>query len=506
MINGPGNFVCAAMMSFYNHSRLGIDEDGWFTNEQVNNLLKDKCNRFLVSLGSELDRKIMIIRERMINSFVEKKLKRFHNSGFFKDCEIIIDSGGYQIQKGMLHRNDIPKFIDLYYDNFVKNNTDLFSYAFNLDLAPGAVHCPFSSFDDMKALNLYSFGKSANFDKELKSKMIYIHHFRTPKIHEIYNELLFKHDLGDGFTCFSTGGLVSFTKIGEQPPYLLYVIPLLELIKYNKAKGINKFRFHILGASQWKEILGHKLLEIFIQKLLGVEVEITFDSSTCFQAFCMAREAYFKENSDNNSLKLKNLKLQISSLDKFINESDSSGMDILTNKQAFCRTVNENIEKYGMRTLNENEEIYNERHTFSNSIYAYGIFHMLDIFNSVEKYCSFMANEIYLNFNDKEKVFDLIRESMMSMTPYKRFSIERINLLATSIMNTVNLIEEFKTNEDKTIEKTNFIIKKYMSGDECQQLMNSGIKTFEKTDLKKKSEKRIYKSAEKMKNNITYFE
>jgi hypothetical protein len=117
-----------------------------------------------------------------------------------------------------------------------------------------------------------------------------------------------------------------------------------------------------------------------------------------------------------------------------------------------------------------------------------------------------MANEIYLNFNDKEKVFDLIRESMMSLTPYKRFSMERINLLTTSIVNTVKLIEEFKTNEDKTIEKTNFIIKKYMSGDECQQLMDSGIKTFEKTDLKKKTDKRLYKSIEKKKNNVTYFE
>jgi hypothetical protein len=335
----PGNFVCAALPSIYTHLTYAIrDHPDYLEEDKINNFMKENINKYLTTVGKHLVKGRPVTKE-VFDKYVTNTHKAFESTKWLNGCELIIDSGGYQIQQGYVDRKYIPDFIDLYYNYFIKNNSNSFNYAFHLDLAPGSVHCPFNSFADMEELNRYSYGEAKKMDQSILDKMIYVHHFRTPKIHQIYNKLLFDEDMADGIKNFSTGGLVTFGKLGSDiPPYILYIIPLLEIIHYCRQKKIKKFRFHVLGGSEWKEILGHKFFERHIKEIFDIEVQITFDSSTFFKAVCLGR--YFFKATDQGIIK--RIDFRQSELDKYVNNKEFD-IEHKTSKELYFQLINDVI-------------------------------------------------------------------------------------------------------------------------------------------------------------------
>ena len=459
-----GNFVAACLPSITNHLRLGIqDNPETLSSENINKFLKNNVNKMLSSVGLNLS-KGKKLNNNIIDNYIKKYLNYFHSMSFLNELEFIIDSGGFQIQQGYLMTEDIPKFIDLYYEDFMINYSNMYNYAFNLDIAPGASYCPFKTKEEMYELNKYSFSKAKIIPKEAREKLIYIHHFRTPSIHDIYKKLLFEDDLANGIPNFSTGGLVSFSKSLDSP-CILYIIPLLDIIHYCKEKNINKFRFHVLGGSEWREILGHKFLEKHIKEVLGLDITITFDSSTFFKGVCMGR--YFYVPCDNNIVqKLSFKQTDLTNDNKiclFTGENFSGSF-----REIFYQLCNEFLKDYNMPLIdNELEPIYNKKGSLTRSVYVYMIMQTLRTFNLVEKWCEKFVNDNYSYYNSDEYMFNSnVEEMMIKLSGASGINLRKMYNKSNAVYNSLKMIDEYKNNPQKTIEKCSNIVKNYLSTDD----------------------------------------
>ena len=500
-----GKFVCAALPSVYMHTKnalLDFPED--ITAQQTNSFLHSNTNKFLTSIGIILHKKGCEIEDKRIKRYI-RMLKIYRNTEFLKGCELIVDSGGYQIQQGFLKRKTIPEFIDMYHDDFLPNQYKLFDKAFMLDIAPGSVSCPFDSYEDMKQLNEYSYSKVKNMSDDLKSKMIYIHHFRTPRIHDIYKDLLFKQNMAEGIKNFSTGGIVSFLRTGSGvPPYILYIIPMIEILDYAIKTGLKKFRFHVLGGAEWKEILGHKFFERHIKELFDIDVEITFDSSTFFRTVCMGRYTFnYTEDRKISKMSIRPDELQLRS----ITNKEKTNSSTTTRGERFCEMVNAAIDGHGITPMDSSVPIYSCRycnfhyedisntnkcpkcgrvdsHSFSRLYYMYSLFQLLHIMSIVEDWSKDIVDEAYGKFNstslsDNVEFNNIINRHMINLQGAENMNRRNIEFKSLAVHNSLKLLSEYKDNPKKALEKCDMIVNKYMAGSECEQLSNDRPKSFD---------------------------
>jgi hypothetical protein len=510
-----GNFVCAALPAVHTHIVNAIkDNPNDIDEKKVNKFFIANTDKFLSSAGVVMTKNCKI-NNKMLDKY-EKILKKFRNTKFLENCELIIDSAGFQIQQGYLDRKEIPKWIDLYHDKFIPRNYKLFDKAFSLDIAPGAHTCPFKSFDEVRDLNKYSYEKVKKYPQEIKNKMIYIHHFRTPNLHEIYHDMLFKDDYADGIKNFSTGGLVSFSRVGKDiPPYIMYVIPMLEILHYAIEKGIKKFRFHVLGGSEWKEILGHKFFERHIKELFDIDVQITFDSSTFFKTLCLGRYTF----NPTNDYEIKKMSIRPEELNFKAVHSN-----MMTKKERFCHLVNEAIEPFGMTNLDSTKPLYEcskckipfdsgfskiertcpncntlDKETLPRLTYTYGLFQLLHLFKKCEIWHKDFVDKNYSFYKEPEKFNQKVEKYLTTLHGEDRLNIKNIRIKAISVYNSLELIEQYKKNPKKALDKCKMIIQNYMVGDECHELKKEAqISTFDNFDnFENITDKSLNKNREK---------
>jgi hypothetical protein len=518
-----GNFVCAALPSVHTQMINTIKElketggedlvHKFLSEESLDSFFKENVNKFLTSIGiilprlpnqatghgkSQFSTEVAKIRKngpRITKNNIEKYseiLKKFNNTPFLKNCELIIDSAGFQIQQFYLDNTEIPTYIDLFHDEFMANRDNEFDWAFTLDIAPGGSHCPFDTFEEMEQLCRHSYSKASALPEDIRNKMLYIHHFRTIKIHKIYKKLL--DDYGQNFTNFSTGGLVSFGRSGS-PPFIMYAIPLIEVLNHVLDRGLTSFRFHVLGGSEWKEILGHKFFERHIKEEFGIDVQITYDSTTLFKTLCLGRYTF---RPDETTKTIKKLSLREADLHQF----DDALQDCDNYKELFYDLVNESVRAHGMAGLEYGiDEIYvtgnkqtskysklerefagfgSNREGYDGRItrlaYSYGMLQILRLFKVVENWCEDYVDELYPQFIDglnnkdtQSKLNHRIEEIMILLNGGNSIS-KNINLKAVTIGNTLELISEFKRDRAKGLAKCDHLVNAYMMKDECHDL------------------------------------
>ena len=204
----PGGFVAAGLPAIRQHLKTVLkNQPEYLTESGLNKFLLDNCNKVLSSVGIALEKKKL--DDPNVFKRYQKAFDRFKNTEFLNDCELILDSAGYQYQCGLIPKHFVKDFIDMYHQ-FLVDNDNRYSYAFLFDPVPGATKSVVESYKEMEDLNLLSYNKAAKLPESVRKKILYIHHFRTPKINKLYKELLFEHKLADNFENFSTGGLVSF--------------------------------------------------------------------------------------------------------------------------------------------------------------------------------------------------------------------------------------------------------------------------------------------------------
>ena len=284
--NGPSNYVCAGC------DCLGIFFSKFFKNwpdyineKQATDFFHNNVDRFLFSFGTGLSyksRKIPINHAGKIKQQVEK----IRSYSYLNDSSLYIDSGGFQVAMGAINMEDMPTFINLY-DEFLHENNNLFNYAFVLDLPPS--ESVFNSYSELERMNRLSYQRFADFEQALKDKMIFIYQFRSPALYEIWNKFIWDEDLTNGFTNFSCGGLVANSASDQNVPFIVYSIPIADMVAYAKSKKLTKFNFHVLGGANYLDVFYHKLFTKHIKEVHDIDITITYDSSAVFSALAVAR-------------------------------------------------------------------------------------------------------------------------------------------------------------------------------------------------------------------------
>jgi len=459
MVNPIGSFICAAIPSITNHFRAATkDSPEYFSDYSgINKFLHNNCNRFLSSVGLALNR-----RKKLEDNVFDKYLDILHyfkSYKYLKDIEVTIDSGGYQFQTGYIFKEDTIKWIDMYH-KFLCDKIDEYDWSFTFDPIPGPIGTILSSYDEMEKLNIYSYEKASNLPEHVRNKILYIHHFRTPLMNKLYVKLLKEYKFADNFINFSTGGLVAFSKgMKKSPPYILYVVPLVYILNHAIKRKLKKFRFHVLGGSDFKDIFIHNLIARHIKEVHNIDIEITYDSATIIKGFAMSRDLYIVDE-EQKLIDVINIR---SNMINSMYENRISYKDLIYsefNKIADqCELGRIDSDKYPLYNSDKNGSL-------NNMTYFYGILYILQVFNKCEKWSKETVDEIYpLYKSGNHTEFTLKVEKKLSDFNRQKTS-ETVQSRATSIINTFELL--------KTLDETHcdYLINRYLYQDECSSLID----------------------------------
>lgn len=454
MNNKASNFLCAALPSVQQHVNSVLKYfPGYITNESVSNFFSNTVNSFLSSIGVVIGRNCKI-NQKLIDKYV-KTLKSMINKEYMKKSLIYVDSGGFSIQQGYIHRENIPEFIRLY-KLFVENNYFSFDRAFTLDLAPGYVHCPYKSWKDLEILNNTSYGGHSTLSEEIRSKIIYIHHFRTPRLYNIYKKMF--QEYSKYFTHFGTGGLVSMSNVKNPPPVILYSVPLMDIIHHAVKSKLNKITFHALGETEFKSILTHCFFEKHVKKLYNIDLQITFDSSTIFKVVGLGRYTYMLDKKDNTIWKLG---LRSESLHNIYRSGKS-------NEEEFYELINETVVPWNMKGVSkEIDPLYEKDGTFNKLFYTYGIFQMFKMFKDIQDLCYKIVDELYPMYeSDEDVLFNQKIESWM-LKFNNGIDSKRITTRTNSIYNSLKMLESMD------FDYSDYLVDQYLSCEENRNLPNT---------------------------------
>lgn len=427
-----------------------------FTNQDISNFLSTTCSGFLHSYGQNFSNK------RKYDKYNQNEANMFmkcRNMGFFNDCNFIVDSGGFQISTGRLTRKESDLLRIMYYD-FIEEHYEVFDKAFILDIPPGPGCEIFKNFYDVYKLNLDSYTRAKELPDHIRKKMIYVHHFRTPKLWEIYTRILKDYDMFSAFEYHSTGGIVANMSSDMSIPCIIYVLPLIPLINEAMRNKRNYLNFHILGGANFRDVLFYELFKITVKKKHNFDLNITYDSSGPYKQVMHARFLHAKDEHNyirKMNIKESNLDKRFMA-DKTIIDNYQDLMNKMSDKWNFKR-----IDIDGVYGMYENKSKIMTS-TFHADVKAYSILYALDIYSEIHDEMRAFA----------EKVYPIYESGLMEEFYHECFEITRtINqgkltkkqkIKAHSIPKSLDMLADL--DEDYC----EFLINKYLAKDEFIEL------------------------------------
>jgi len=462
--SNPCNYVIAGgdcFVSLMGNFITKHDKINHFDDAKINNFVLHNVNKYLYSFGTGLNYKTKKMSPKHTEKIV-RVIDFINNRPMMKDIKLYIDSGGFQVAMGAVEPKDMPIYIEKYH-KFLRENHQKFSYAFGLDLPPGPASSVFESYTQLENLNRLSYQETANLPQEVKDKMIYIHHFRTPSLYDTWSKFLWDEHLADGFKNFATGGLVANMATDMLIPIIIYSIPLSEILKYAISKNMTEFNFHVLGGANYIDVFYHKLFSYHILKTHGIKVNITYDSSAIFKALAIGRFIpVFKDGGDLTKMDLKSNGMHL----RFEN--------MMTKEDKVYQLLNEIASHYDFKQLTpETDPIYDlERNTFTRSVHMYLILYYLQTYRQLETICEKFIEEIYpLYEQNKQDEFDgRCYEIAQKFNQGKNTRKQKAKI--ASIAKSLEVL----TKMDRDYNK--HLIHKFMSSDDISEMNNNSVIKF----------------------------
>jgi len=419
-----------------------------FTRECISNFHKKTMYGFLHSFGQNFSGR------KSYKKYVKDEAEIFNKcrrSGFYNDGTFFVDSGGYQASIGKLQKKEVSTLVELYHE-FLENECDSYDRGFILDLTPGPGCELFTDFKQVYDLNLQTYTRAANMPEKVRKKIVYIQHFRTPKLYETFNRLLKENDFFSKFDHFATGGMVASSAAGSELPCMIYVIPLIQLInealKHNR-KNIN---FHILGGAGFKEILYYELIQKHVKKVHDIELIISYDSSGIFKGLMIGRVIpIFYENI-------------LYKLDLRTNNINMRFKDKYTGKDIFLREIKDFAINNNFKVLNQSEIYDDSTGTFFEDIKIYSMLYMLEIYSKIQTYMKDFADVNYKLYEEKDfiQLNTLVNKESNNLADGRITNTQRSK--SNSLINTLDML----TNLDE--DYCQYIVKKVLSKDEFTNL------------------------------------
>jgi len=422
---------------------IDLSQGSYLNDDMFSQFMLDTVNKFLYSFGASVNYETKKLSNNHAEKFL-KVIKFILKRPFMKKTELYWDSGGFQVAQGAFLPPDIPVFTDLYY-NTIKENPDLCSYAFIQDIPPGPASAElFTSYKEIENLNRESYLKCKKIIPAniVRDKIIYIHHFRTPSLYDIWHRFLFEENLAEGFTYFGTGGIVAQLATDNKKPFILYVIPLNSMIQYAKLKNLKYMKFHILGGANFIDVFYHQLFSYHIKQCHKIDIEITYDSTALFKGLAMGRFVQVL----NPLGCLEKMDLRSNVLKKRWHD------DTIEN---YCYKITNDMalrHKFKLLTK-EIDPIYDERNTLSRSVHMYLMAYMLDFYKLMEMFAIDEVHRIYplylageserKRFN--EECYEIIRKLNQGKESTKQFHKSQ------SIFNSLKILESADLDWSKQI-------------------------------------------------------
>lgn len=452
----------ATIIEMFMDGRRGDFQDN-FTKEGMSKFLADTCSGYLHSYGQDFANK------KKYDKYSETKakmLKSCRDMGIFDGCNFIVDSGGFQISTGQLTRRESDLLLNNMYYDFLHDYNHVYDKAFILDIPPGPGCEILHSFDDVYNLNMQSYQKAKALPEETRKKIIYIHHFRTPKLWDIYTKILKDGDMFNSFEHHGTGGIVANMASDMIIPCVIYVLPLVPLLNEAKRHGRNYLNFHILGGANFRDVLFYELFKITVKKHHNIDLNITYDSSGPYKQVMHARflnvkddQGYIKKmfiTSENLNLKFYEKKYVIERYQEIIDE--------LADTNGFKRIDLNGV--YGL--YKDRSGIFTE--TFHHSVKAYSLLYSLSIYPMIQAEMREFARKVYPLYEANElkqfykECFDMTRHinqgKLTKKQKVKAYSLPKSLKILTTL------------DEDYC----QFLVTKYLSKDEFNFLnKNNGV-------------------------------
>lgn len=440
--------------------------DDHFKVEEVAHFFSQTCNKYLHSFGQNFRGR------KKYTKYVANEVRMFnicHEIGIFKQSEFFVDSGGFQISVGLLTKDQMEALFDLYH-YFLIEHSNLYNRAFVLDVPPGPGCQVYTNYSEVYELNKKTYLHANNLPEEIKKKMIYIHHFRTPKLWDIYTKIMDDFNLFNEFKYHATGGIVANMSSDIIIPCIIYVLPLIPLINRALKFGRSKLHFHILGGATYRDILFYEIFKIHVMNKHNLELDITFDSSTIFKGLMVGRHLYVLENDVVQKLDVREAKLgwrfknEVKVIDKYRN------------------AVREMSDEYGFKPIPMDEIYSSETGTFHYENRAYSVFYMLYFYARVEALMKKKVADLYPLYDSGE--FEAFGLALNDLT--RDVNSGKITRKQTSKCQSLMKSLDMLTNLDE--EYCHYIVNKFLAKDEFTDLLGGdGVLKFGGGDVIKTS-------------------
>jgi hypothetical protein len=351
-----------------------------FSREDISKFLAGTCSGFLHSYGQDFFGKKKYGKYSQKEADLYKKCRAM---GIFDGCNLIADSGGFQISIGKLTRKESELLLKMYYE-WLKDYYEVYDRAFILDIPPGPGCEIFHDFYDVYKWNLDSYLVARDLPDHVRKKVVYVHHFRTPKLWEIYTKIMRENDLFPYFEYHGTGGIVANMSGDMAIPCIIYVLPLVPLI--NEAKKYNRdyLNFHILGGGSFRDVFFYELFKKLVKEKHGIQLNLTYDSSMSWKQVMRARFIHVEDPQGY----IRKMSVKTLDLDKrFYDENRTMEM--------YETVLNGIADKYGFKRISIDGVYSEETNTFHEDIKVYSILYTLHLYSYIQEKMREVANNIY---------------------------------------------------------------------------------------------------------------
>lgn len=435
------NYVCAGgetLLFILNRFMNSDNFQNHFTKEDIDLFFSNTCNKFLHSFGQNF------AGRKKYDKYSSQELDlliKTRNYDFMNSCDWILDSGGFQISIGILDRRESEILFDLYYQ-FLVDNVKNYDRAFILDIPPGPNCKLFNSFYDVYDLNLKSYQFANSLPADVKNKIVYIHHFRTPHLWNIYSKIMRENNLFNEFQFHATGGIVANSSGDMDIPCIIYVLPLIPLLNECKKYHRTQLKFHVLGGATFRDILFYELFTLHVKKVHNIDLEITYDSSGLFKGVMVAR---FLPYIDTNSIK----KLDIRENSLHLRcKGDLKVIDVYRN------LISNMAQEHNFKQISM-DKIYNsETGTFYEENRVYTLMYMFQMYKDAQTHLQEKARDLYSlyetnNYDEFNHESELITRFINNDKITKKQKAK-----TNSILRSLNMLTELdETNCEHIVEK-----------------------------------------------------
>ena len=396
----------AGIFDNFMEGKKGRWEDN-FTRDQISNFLSSTCSGYLHSYGQNFHNKK---KYEKYNDNEANMYKKCRDMGLFNGCNLIVDSGGFQISIGKLTRRESDLLFHKYYE-FLVDHSDVYDRAFILDVPPGPGCEIFHNFEDVYNLNLQSYKLAKEqLPEEVRKKIIYIHHFRTPELWNIYTKILRDHDMFNSFEYHGTGGIVANMASDMSIPCIIYVLPIIPLLNECKKYGKDHLNFHILGGANFRDILYYELFMIAVEKKHNIKLNITYDSSGLYKQVMNARFMHVKD--DEGYIRKMNIKSDNLCMRFLLPYGDPTEQK--TVKEIYQHVVDYTADKWNFKRISI-DGVYDETSgTFHEDVKAYSMLYTLDLYTVIQQEMREFAARVYPIYESGN--FDLFYKESLEAT------------------------------------------------------------------------------------------